>query len=118
MTSYEIEIDHSDLASRQAAAELRAKIESHIQNGEHVAISFEKVFSISESYADELFGVLVLRYGLDWLADNIGLEHINSASFKAIASAIHQRLSLSEPNSPNIALLVARKALKQRRSHV
>lgn len=118
MTSYEIEIDHSDLASRQAAAQLRSKIELHVQSRQHVVINFRKVFSISESYADELFGVLVLRHGLDWLVDNIGLEHINSASFKAIANAIHQRISLSEPNSPNIALLVARKALKQRRSHV
>lgn len=117
MTSYEININHSDLASRQAAAQLRAKIESHVQSGSHVAISFKEVFSISESYADELFGVLVLRYGLDWLVDNIGFEHINSASFKAIANAIHQRLSLSKPNTPDIALLAARKALKQRRSH-
>lgn len=116
MFNYPIKIADTDLASRQAAAALRAQIVQHALAGEKVSIDLSAVLSISESYADELFGILALRYGLDWFSDNVVLHHPNPFVFRAIASAIRQRLKSQSPETPDIALLAARKALKQRLS--
>ncbi len=44
MINYNIKFHNSDLASRQAAAELRAEIESQVIAGGSVTINFGKVF--------------------------------------------------------------------------
>ena len=116
MVTYPIKIADTDLASRQAAAELRAQIERRVLAGEKISIDLGAVFAISESYADELFGVLAFRYGLEWLADHVALHNLKPFVFRAIADAIRQRLSSKSPSTPDIALLAARKALKQRQS--
>jgi len=114
--NYPIKITDTDLASRQAAAKLRSLIEQQVLSGDKVSIDLGAVFSISESYADELFGVLALRYGLDWLTDHVALKNQKAFVFRAIADAIRQRLSSKSPGTPDIALLAARQALKQRQS--
>jgi hypothetical protein len=116
MYTYSIKIADTDLASRQAAAVLRAEIESHVLADRKVTIDLGAVLSISESYADELFGILALRHGLEWLSDNVAVHHPSAFVFRAIASAIRQRLLSQSPETPNIALLTAQKALKQRQS--
>ncbi|TAJ80357.1 MAG: DUF4325 domain-containing protein [Gallionellaceae bacterium] len=116
MFTYPIKIADTDLASRQAAAELRAEIERSVSAGKKVSIDLGAVLSVSESYADELFGVLALRHGLEWLSEHVGLHNLNPFVFRAIASAIRQRLRSQSPQAPDIALLAARKALKQRQS--
>ena len=92
------------------------QIEGYVAARGKVSIDLGGVFSISESYADELFGVLALRYGLGWLSDNVAFHNQNHFVFRAIASAIRQRLISKSPEAPDIALLAARKALKQRQS--
>ncbi|MDP2142930.1 MAG: STAS-like domain-containing protein [Gallionella sp.] len=116
MFTHPIIIADTDLASRQAAAALRAQIEQHVLSGNKVSIDLSAVLSISESYADELFGVLALRYGFEWLTNNVAIRHPSPFVFRAIASAIRQRLLSQTPATPDIALLAARKALKQRQS--
>ena len=116
MSACRIKVADTDLASRQAAAELRARIEQCAQSGEKVAIDLGSVFSISESYADELFGVLALRHGLEWLTDRVVFHNAKPVVFRAIADAIRQRLSSQSPGTPDVALLAARKALKQRQT--
>ena len=116
MNTYQIKIADSDLASRQGAAELRAQIEDRVSVGGKISLDLGDVFSVSESYADELFGVLALRYGLEWLSEHVGLHNLNPFVFRAIASAIRQRLLSRSPEAPDVALLAARKALKQRQS--
>ncbi len=116
MNTFNLDIDYSDLASRQAAAELRALVEARASSGYQVALNFQKVFSVSESYADELFGVLAVRYGLEWLSNFVAIQNATPVVFRAIVSAIRQRLLLSNPDAPDIALLTARKALSQRQS--
>ena len=114
--SITFKIENSDLASRQAAAELRSKIESQVDAGKNVAINFRNVFSVSESFADELFGVLVLRQGLSWLSENVAIIDADTLVFRAIISAIRQRLISETLDKPDIALLAARKTLQERRS--
>jgi hypothetical protein len=116
MFTYQIKIADTDLASRQAAATLRAQIEQHVLTGDKVSIDLSAVFAISESYADELFGVLALRYGLEWLTDHVALHNLKPFVFRAIADAIRQRLASKSPSTPDVALLAARKVLKQRQS--
>lgn len=118
MFTYPIKISDSDLASRLAAADVRAEIEYYVASGigNKVSIDLADVLSISESYADELFGVLALRHGLDWLTNNVAIQNANPFVFRAIASAIRQRLLFQTPDTPDIALLAARKALKHRQS--
>lgn len=116
MFNCQIKISDTDLASRQAAAAIRAQIVQYVLSGDNkkVSLDLSDVLSISESYADELFGVLALRYGLDWFSNNVAIHHANQFVFRAIASAIRQRLRSQAPDVPDIALLAARKALKQR----
>jgi hypothetical protein len=113
-----IKIADTDLASRQAAADLRAQVVQIVlsDNNNKVTLDFSNVLSISESYADELFGVLALRYGLEWLTNSVAIHHSSPFVFRAIASAIRQRLRSRSPESPDIALLTAQKALKHRQS--
>ena len=118
MPSYQLKLSSSDLASRQAAAELRAVLEQHVRTGKRVSVDFSNVLSVSESYADELFGVLALRYGLAWLSENVIIQHVDPLVFRAIAGAIRQRLTSTKPDIPNIALLSARKVLERRHSKV
>lgn len=116
MFHHSIKIAQTDLASRQAASQLRAQVEQYVQAKEKVSIDLRDVLSISESYADELFGVLALRYGLDWLTNNVAIRQPKPFVFRAIAAAIRQRLLSQNSEIPDIALLAARNALLHRKS--
>lgn len=84
----------SDLASRVTARNLRFKAEQAIAIGKIAVVDLTNVISISESYADELFAVLVENYGLEWFSNNIKLrcepnsEHV----LLTVATAIRRRL--------------------------
>lgn len=85
----------TDLASRVSARNLRAKAEQAIKMGNHAVVDLTNVISISESYADELFAVLVEQHGLEWFSKNVKLVHSKSSSndvFRSIATAIRRRL--------------------------
>jgi anti-anti-sigma regulatory factor len=55
----------TDLASRRSAAQLRQNIESVLNSRKKIVFDLSSVESISESYADELFGVLAFKYGIE-----------------------------------------------------
>lgn len=111
-------IAETDLASRHAGARFRALIEARARAGDRIAIDVTSVLSLSESYADELFGVLVARYGLDWFVEHIAVRGANPVVFHSIADAIRYRLQANRPGEPDIALLAARDALDKRRRSV
>ena len=85
----------SDLASRHTAAIVRFDIERAVQNGEIVIVDLRDVLSISESYADELFGILVARYGLRWLGENVRIS-AQQRVLLSIATALKNRLERIE----------------------
>lgn len=114
MNAITITLAETDLASRHAAARVRVPVEAHALAGGLVTIDLGKVLSLSESYADELFGVLVARHGLEWFAEHIALAGASPIVFRAIALAIRHRLEAAAPDTPDIALLAARKALESR----
>lgn len=84
-----------DLASRASAKILRAQAEQAISTGKLAVIDLTNVVSISESYADELFAVLVENYGLEWFSSNIKILHDAARSdsvLRSVATAIRRRL--------------------------
>lgn len=83
-----------DLASRTSARKLRKQIEEEIAAGYHVTIDLTRVKSISESYADELFAVLVEIHNLEWFTANIKILHDSPDTYgvlRSIATAIKRR---------------------------
>jgi hypothetical protein len=109
-----IAISDTDLGSRHAAAKLRVQVEACALDGKKVVLNLGSVLSISESYADELFGVLVARHGLEWFAERIALHGATPVVFRVIVTSIRYRLEAESPDTPDVALLAAQKALRER----
>jgi hypothetical protein len=82
----------NDLASRASAIKVRHIVENTINNGKSVSVDLAGVLSISESYADELFAVLVEKYGLEWFSSHIKLSNHSPNLLLSVATAIKRRL--------------------------
>jgi len=109
-----IKISETDLASRRSAAALRSELESRLSSTP-VVLDLAKVIGISESYADELFGVLVRDLGIEQVLDRLHIRNAQSQVLRSIVHAIRQRLEASrERKVIDLALLTARKALSER----
>lgn len=93
-------ISDSDLASRRSAVQLRADVESQLLAGICVELDLSAVESISESYADELFGVLIHHYSLPWVFSRLRLTGPKPAVVRSITQAIRYRLERSSESGP------------------
>jgi len=87
----------TDLASRTVAAKERAKIDANLCAQQRLVIDLKNVASISESFADELFGVLVLEKGLDFVTSRLKLVNATENVLRSIAIAMKRR------SVPNVA---------------
>lgn len=103
----------TDLASRKSAALLRHEIEAILDSGDRVEMNLSHIESISESYADELFGVLVLDRGLAAFSAGLLLRGASNSVLRRVAGAIKERLAQSDLNG-TLQQLVAAKNQKQR----
>ena len=81
----------TDLASRRSAAVFRSMVESSLRNGSTV-LDFSRVESVSESYADELIGVLIEHYTLSWVFSRLQVIGACPAVVHSITQAIRYRL--------------------------
>lgn len=106
-----ISVPFTDLASRRAAAELRSEISEAVRAGSTVYIDLSKVQSLSESYADELFGILAVELGLERLFANVKPKAANTQVTKSIVFAIKRRIDETSLAS-QLSSLVAAKAQK------
>jgi len=79
----------TDLASRRSAALLRLNVEYILNSGDKPTVDLSHVKNISESYADEFFGVLAFEHGLESIAV-LGAEN---SVLKEIAKAIRRRVT-------------------------
>ncbi len=86
-----ISFENNDLASRSTAAVKRSQAMSLLANGGVVNFEFENVESISASYADELFGILVQAYGLEAISTQVRLLNCSDYCAKEIAEAMFRR---------------------------
>ena len=87
-----INIDYPDLSSRKTAALQRTELLNAIQRGP-VVLDLAAVESISDSYADELFGVIAAVHGLDWLSQHVKIAGAKEPVLRAIAVAVKRRIS-------------------------
>lgn len=85
-----IAFDKSDLASRRSAAVERKALEQALILG-NIEVDLIKVNSISESYSDELFGVLVAKYGLQNFLQRVKISNAKNSILKSIATVVQRR---------------------------
>lgn len=102
------------LASRSSAAALRATLEKALDEG-IVRLDFSDVDSVSESYADELLGVLVASRSLPWVFERLELYAIQPAVAHTIASALKRRISKESSGGFSGAVESAKEALVRHR---
>jgi hypothetical protein len=92
--------EHTDLSSRRLASGLRGDVLARLSQGGSVAIDLQRVESISESYADELFGMLAVGLGIDSFIKRVVILHANKHVLRVIAQALKERL---EQETGNVA---------------
>ena len=92
MEAFAIKLTGSDLASRQTAAAERQRLLAQSVSGDRIAVDLSQVETVSYSYADELFGVLVAVKGWEWFVQTISLVNANEHILRVIADVINRRL--------------------------
>lgn len=88
----------TDLSSRQTAAKLRGHIEGLVGTASaagKIGLDLFGLRSVSHSFADELFAVLVEKHGDEWFRTHIQVVNASPAVRTAILEAIAQRLEPS-----------------------
>ncbi|QTN43079.1 MULTISPECIES: STAS-like domain-containing protein [Marinobacter] len=95
MNTEKYTINGCSLASRSAAVSEREKLASAISRGSVVVYDLSSVVSISSSYADELFGVLVMQFGLDKVLGSLKVVGANRGVLRVIAEAMKERTTAS-----------------------
>ncbi|MDE9429652.1 STAS-like domain-containing protein [Xenorhabdus bovienii] len=81
-----------DLASRHLAINERGKLEPYIARSEKIYLDLSDVISISESYSDELFGILVVKYGFEHVLSSLKIENASRPILQSIAIVMKRRL--------------------------
>lgn len=87
----EYTFQRTDLASRSVAAKDRAAIGEALSESQTIVVDLKNVASISESFADELFGVLVLEKGLAFVTRHLKIRNASESVLKSIAVAMQRR---------------------------
>jgi hypothetical protein len=85
------DLPSGDLASRRNAISVRESLKSLWANYDVVIINCDKVESLSESYADELFGVLVLQLGYEKFISRVKIQSAKTQVLVSIAAVIKRR---------------------------
>ncbi|BCL90673.1 STAS-like domain-containing protein [Ralstonia pseudosolanacearum] len=91
--------EYTDLASRFLAAELRVGVAEALQRGRRVTIDLVGVLSMSESYADEAFGVLAEDLGIEKFVQVVSIKNANPHILRVIAKALKDRLAPSNSSA-------------------
>jgi hypothetical protein len=84
-------LEDTDLASRSAARQLRHTILQTLGERPSIQLDLSAVQSISDSYADELFGVLCAQLGFDSFFTKVKIIGSNDSLNRAIAINIDNR---------------------------
>ena len=85
----------TDVSSRSNASDLRRKIIALVQAGSNVELDLGDVRTISDSFADELFGVLARDKGSDWFRQWIQIKNAEEFPRATILDEIKNRLQLT-----------------------
>jgi hypothetical protein len=88
----------SDVSSRSRAHMLRLEIERLVMSEDMVVLDFSNVASISDSFSDELVGVLVEQRGTQWFKNHVRIIGLAERERKNLLSVVQYRLS--NPEAP------------------
>lgn len=86
-----IKINNTDLASRTAARKLRLQMLESLSPNSMVSLDLSSVESVSDSFADELFGVLSAKLGLEEFFARVSVVGAKESVSRAIAVNIRNR---------------------------
>lgn len=90
----------TDVSSRWRAAELRAEIARTVDRGTSpCSIDLAGVRTVSDSFADEAFAILVVERGDEWFRKNVRLLNLSTELRTSILGSILNRLE-SEVGTP------------------
>lgn len=95
-------LPEGDLASRTQAIPQRHKIENLLIEGNTIKLDLSGVLSLSESYSDEIFGVLVVKHGPRKVLNNLKVLNASPAILKSIAKVIQRRSNELKSPRPTI----------------
>lgn len=85
----------TDLSSRTTGATVRAVIDEIAKNQDRVIVDCNGIRTISESFADELFGILVAKHGKLWFKERISVIGLTESTRNAILRAVAERLNVT-----------------------
>lgn len=91
MNTIDFQLPSGDLASRNLAITARHDLEKLIGNNKLVLMDLSNVESISESYSDELFGILAAKNGIENLLSHLKIKNANSSVLLSIATVMRRR---------------------------
>lgn len=86
-----IKISKTDLASRSTAGQLRLQLLQILSTNSTLELDLSSVESISDSYADELFGVLSASIGLENFFSRVKIVGARQDLARVIAQNIRNR---------------------------
>lgn len=97
------EVAGTDLSGRVCARAVRDAVVAAAP----VVLDFSGVVCVSDSFHDELFGVLVLERGSSWFRSNVVLRGLSSSIRQDLLAAVRARLdnSSARPSRPSEASL-------------
>lgn len=84
----------SDISSRVRAARLREAVVQDLDEIPYILLDFAGVRTISESFADELFGVLIEERGEAWFRSHVKVVNLaplpRATVLEAVANRLHE----------------------------
>jgi len=87
-------MQNADLTLRSAARADRARVLQHLEGGGAVTLDLSRTDVMSDSYADELFGVLAHYFGTRWVLERVVIQGAHDMVLRTIAAAIVHRAKL------------------------
>ncbi|MEQ8860796.1 MAG: STAS-like domain-containing protein [Pseudomonadales bacterium] len=94
-----VKFGFTDLSSRARASRIREHALEIINADRHAEFDLSGVESISASFADELFGVLLLELGEERFFEAVRVREANEHVLRSIALAIVRRRSRLSPEA-------------------
>jgi len=70
-------VDTTFVGSRFSGEKIRALIEEELHKENNIFLDFEDIENITQSFADEVIGILIRAYGLDLIKKKVKLINAN-----------------------------------------
>lgn len=80
------------LGSRVLGSEIRSKVEESLRSKKQVTFDFKGVGVVSNSFADECFAKILLKFNINEIQKNTKFINVNEFVGAVISSALQQRL--------------------------